>query len=292
MDSLSYYSVQSNEKKGLNCCSMESAEYPLIVNCAGKIKTPFSFSTNNPDGRKDFYIMALKSGELEIPLKDRRVVATPGSIVIFPPDEGYSYSYFGEEPLEYFWVHFTGSYAKSFLAECGFDELPFFASAEINHRIFDKFTKMFEVFEAKGRLQRQELACILEQIILLASSALFVSENPRSFEKSVRYIRSSYNKKISVPELAVMENLSNSRYVALFTEYMGISPSAYIIGLRMSAACDLLINTDMSVKQIAFLVGYSDPHFFSKLFKKHMGMSPKEYKQKFSGNKKENENEF
>ena len=292
MDTLSYYSVQSNEKKSLIRGSMESTEYPLIVNCAGNIKASFSFSTNNPEGRKDFYIMAIQRGELEIPLRDKKVIAGPGSIVIFPPNEGYSYSYFGGEPLEYFWVHFTGSYAKRFLAECGFDELPFFASAKPNRRIFDKFGEIFDVFEAKGRLQRQELASILEQIIILASSTLFVSESPRTFEKSVRYIRSSYNKKISVPELAVMENLSNSRYVALFTEQMGISPSAYIIGLRMNAACDLLLNTDMNVKQIAFLIGYNDPHFFSKLFKKHMGVSPKNYKQKFSSNKKETENEI
>ena len=278
MKSLSYYSVQNSEKGDINKCSMASSEYPLIVNCAGNFRTPFPFSTNNPSGRKDFYIMAIQKGELEIPLDGKGFIARSGSVIIFPPDYPYSYSYFGGEPLEYLWVHFTGSYAPSLLEECGFSPLPFFAVAESDHRISDKFSKLFEAFEAKRRLQRQELACILEQIVLSASKTIFSDDNPRTLEKSVRYIHSSYNKKISIPELAAMENLSNSRYISLFNQCMGISPSAYIIGLRIGAACDLLETTDMSIKQIGILVGYSDSHFFSKLFKKHVGVSPKDYK--------------
>ena len=279
MSSLSYYSTQSNEISGINRCSLESSEYPLIVNCAGNFKTPFVFSTSNPSGRKDFYIMMIQKGELEIPMDEKKITAGPGSVIIFPPNYPYSYSYPGGEPLEYLWVHFTGSYATSLLEECGFSHLPFFATAKSDRRVSDKFSKLFEAFEAKRRLQRQELACILEQIILSVSNNIFSADDSGTLEKSIRYIRSSYNKKLSVPELAAMENLSNSRYIALFNEYMGMPPSSYIIGLRISAACELLRNTDMSIKQIGILVGYSDPHFFSKLFKKHVGMSPKDYKQ-------------
>ena len=48
----------------------------------------------------------------------------------------------------------------------------------------------------------------------------------------------------------------------------------------MSAACELLESSNISVKQVGALVGYNDPHFFSKLFKKHVGISPSEYREK------------
>ena len=101
MNSLSYYSAMNSENGDMNKCSVASSDYPLIVNCAGNFKTPFPFSTNNPSGRKDFYIMAIQKGELEVPLSDKTVIAKPGSIIIFPPSFPYGYSYHGGEPLEY-----------------------------------------------------------------------------------------------------------------------------------------------------------------------------------------------
>jgi AraC-like DNA-binding protein len=75
-----------------------------------------------------------------------------------------------------------------------------------------------------------------------------------------------------------MENLSNSRYVAIFTQCMGMPPVRYILELRLRYACQLLESTDMSIKEISALSGYSDPHFFSKQFKKYIGVSPRDYR--------------
>jgi transcriptional regulator GlxA family with amidase domain len=76
-----------------------------------------------------------------------------------------------------------------------------------------------------------------------------------------------------------MESLSNSRYITVFKENMGMSPSEYIINLRINVACDLLRNHDMSVKEVAASVGYDNAHFFSKIFKKKTGTTPKKYKE-------------
>ena len=87
-----------------------------------------------------------------------------------------------------------------------------------------------------------------------------------------------YGKEIKIPELAKIESLSNSRYITVFKEKMGMTPLEYLINLRINVACDLLKDLNMSVKEVAACVGYDNPYFFSKLFKKKTGISPTGYK--------------
>ena len=86
--------------------------------------------------------------------------------------------------------------------------------------------------------------------------------------------------KISISELARMDSLSVSRYNTVFKDATGTAPIAYLIDTRMNVACELLRDTDMSVKNVGISVGYPDPQFFSKLFKRHVGISPIEYRKR------------
>ena len=58
----------------------------------------------------------------------------------------------------------------------------------------------------------------------------------------------------------------------------------YVIDVRISNACHLLTGSDMSIKEIGSKVGYADPHFFSRIFKKRLGCSPMEYRNKYELN--------
>ena len=276
---VSYYTNEPTEGLGINCLSRESNEYPIVVNCAGNFVTEIPFVTDNVSGREDFYLMYIDTGTVIFDMPDGKCSASTGNIIIFPPRYGYRYVFSGDSQLSYYWVHFTGSYAKRFLDECGFSELPLISDAGENNRIISRFYRIFEIYESRGSFFRQELACALERLVISAANSVVVRKK-RSFECSVKHIGAYYNTDLRVPELAKMENLSNSRYVSHFTEQFGLSPMAYIVRLRLNSACDLLENTDMSVKQIALLVGYEDPRFFSKLFKKHIGLSPVDFRKR------------
>ena len=63
-------------------------------------------------------------------------------------------------------------------------------------------------------------------------------------------------------------------------KHTGKSPNEYIIELRLQFAKNLLDNTNMSIKQISERVGYSDQYFFSRIFKKYLGISPQSYRNK------------
>lgn len=219
--------------------------------------------------------MYIVSGALQI----EEISAEAGTLVIFSAKYPYRYSHTGSDDVVYLWVHFTGSYAEPLLAELGFSETPFIKKLSSDNLLESRFRSLFERFEGRSIFERQELSCALERILLEAArSAAGEKRGESLFGRSLKYIHDHYNSEIKIPELASMENLSNSRYVARFTSAVGRSPMQYIVELRLRCACDLLENTDMSVKEVASLSGYDDPHFFSKLFKKHIGLSPSEYR--------------
>jgi PAS domain S-box-containing protein len=87
-------------------------------------------------------------------------------------------------------------------------------------------------------------------------------------------------KGVSIAELAQAAAVSMSTLERLFKEHMNTTPRRFIIQVKMSAACERLINTGMQVKEIASSVGYDEHANFTRAFTKEMGMSPRSY-QKF-----------
>lgn len=275
-----YYSLNVNKDFGsINACSIASDEYPITVNCAGRISTSNPFITDNIEGRNDYYLMYIECGELEFEINGKSLTVQSGYAVIFPPHCHYKYTYRGYNALSYLWAHFTGSYAERFLSESGFEKLPCIIQSDPNIKIISHFEKLFNIFSLHEPLQKQRLACQLENILLSIALISNSTYKVRGLAKSLGYIHTCYNKEIRIPELAKMESLSNSRYIAVFKENMGMPPSEYILNLRINVACDLLRNHDMSVKEVAANVGYDNAHFFSKLFKKKTGSTPQKYKE-------------
>ncbi len=279
MNSCYYYAFDDTvPAREINACSRESHDVPLYVNCAGCVSTAAPLSTDNRRGREDYYIMYIVDGALDVFIDGECKKASAGDTVIFPPRYRYRYSFGGDGRMSYLWVHFTGSYADAFLKKCLKIPMPNIIDTGASDKISSSFKRMFDIFEAGGRLRTEELASELERLILKIAKSCDPDVG-KGFERSLKYIHSTYDRDISVEELAKLENISYYRYIKLFREAMGMPPAAYIIGIRMNTACELLHSTDMSVKQIGAAVGYSDAHFFSRIFKKHTGMSPIEYRE-------------
>ena len=85
-------------------------------------------------------------------------------------------------------------------------------------------------------------------------------------------------KNISIPELAHNVNLSPGRASHLFKESVGQSIHRYITEIKISNSKELLSHTDMNIAEISSMVGFEDPLYFSRSFKSHVGVSPKEFR--------------
>ena len=97
-------------------------------------------------------------------------------------------------------------------------------------------------------------------------------------KKAIAYIQLKYSEQIKIEKIAFACGLNRSYLTRLFKDATGYSLQEYLLIYRMKMASKLLLDTEMSIQDIANAVGYSDTFTFSKAFKRQTGLSPSEYK--------------
>ena len=97
-------------------------------------------------------------------------------------------------------------------------------------------------------------------------------------EAAKTYIQNNYSKDISLDEVSQAVNISPYYFSKIFKEDVGEGFVEYLTKIRMEKAKELLTTTEYSMKEICSMVGYADPNYFSRSFKKNVGVTPTEYK--------------
>jgi len=100
-----------------------------------------------------------------------------------------------------------------------------------------------------------------------------------------RYFQEHYNEDINIEEYALSRNMSVSYFLKKFKEVTTKSPMQYILAIRINNAVSLLESTDYNVTEISTIIGYDNPLYFSRIFKKQKGVSPSDYRKTLSSRK-------
>ena len=98
-------------------------------------------------------------------------------------------------------------------------------------------------------------------------------------EAAKAYIQANYSRDISLDDVSREVNISPYYFSKIFKEDVGEGFVEYLTKIRMDKAKELLTTTEYSMKEICSMVGYADPNYFSRTFKKNVGVTPTEYKQ-------------
>lgn len=264
---------------GINRDNREITSRPLMVNCAGCIKTVYTRGNFNHKGRQDYYLIYIISGKMQLSSGNTKAEAFDGDVVIFPPKKEYGHIHPENEKLNYLWVHFTGSDVEKILKEYKIGIFPQVNKTTEKNHIQTRFQRLFDCFLINDELREKDLTASLDKLLIEIARAIRDRDVPRkSLSKALRYINDYYNTAIKIPDLAKMENMSMTGFNLSFKEKMGASPTKYIINLRMNTARELLEDSDLPIKQISVMCGYPDYHFFAKVFKENVGISPKNYR--------------
>ena len=143
--------------------------------------------------------------------------------------------------------------------------------------------KMTEEIEKKSPGYEVYTTGLFMQLITFLSRCYGKSRKPQSMSllrlaESINFIEKEFTTDISIDELAEIAHMSSRNFQRVFTKTMGIAARDYIIELRLKHACTLLSRPDMLITDIAYESGFNDSNYFSRVFKKRYGLSPREYR--------------
>lgn len=145
--------------------------------------------------------------------------------------------------------------------------------------------------EAGSKLPGNEIICqaYMEILVthLMRSTALAASATPFSSSNTQcvtvrRYIDAHFKESLTLDQLAEIAHVNKYHLAHSFKEEFGISPISYQLNRRIEESCYLLRRTNMSLSQIARVLGFSSSSYFSQLFRKAMNMSPSEFRKQSS----------
>lgn len=105
-----------------------------------------------------------------------------------------------------------------------------------------------------------------------------VDDVPFIMKKVISYIHENITEKIMVDDLAHLTKWKSQHFQRLFSKYLGISPSQYILNQKIEKGISLLIETEMTVSEISFELGFQSTSNFFNAFKKHTGKTPDFYR--------------
>lgn len=106
----------------------------------------------------------------------------------------------------------------------------------------------------------------------------FADEANPVVRRSLNFLNKNLGKKLTLNEIANEAGYSPTYFTTLFKKETNYSPLSYFSHLKILKACEFLDYTKVKIKEISFKLGYSDPYYFAKDFKKKMGLSPRQYR--------------
>jgi transcriptional regulator GlxA family with amidase domain len=103
----------------------------------------------------------------------------------------------------------------------------------------------------------------------------------RELTPVISFLEKHFTSDVSMKEMAALAGLSSTQFNLRFRQLLRMTPTAYLMTLRLDLAQQLLNTTEQAIAAIGTSVGFYDQSQFTKVFKKHTGVTPKAYRQRF-----------
>lgn len=260
---------------------------PLLINSCGtyRLRAEEALETCRPEGRADYQLIYIAAGRgyFYFDGSEKPTLVEAGNMVLYHPNEYQKYEYYGKDHANICWVHFTGGEIGELFQRYGLDaERKIIPSGTGSFYSLDFDQIMLELQQSKVYFETAAALPFLHVVMsvgrynreLASGKTLPANE----IEDVIAYFREHYQEPIHVERMIESKGYSVSSFFRKFKDHTGLTPLQHLLQIRLSYAAELLETTGLPVNEISCLVGYSNALYFSRLFHKHMGVSPKEYR--------------
>ncbi len=253
----------------------------LAIVCGGYEKCAPDFDINRSN-YPYYFIKYTVKGKGTLQIGSQTFPLKPGILTGFKPGTAHRYKADPENPMEHIFITFAGDESGNLLEKSTLAARHFIETAHPD-KTLGLFNKILHTGHEKPEFS-QEICCAYLRVILLEQAASLIHSNAyfsisaKTHQDCKKYIDAHFSSIKSPRQVADKCGIDVRYLSALFKRYSHVSPSQYLMGLKLNKAANLLLTTDLAIKNVAFQVGFEDPYHFSKNFKKFHGRSPNNYR--------------
>jgi len=250
---------------------LENIPITLITDCSKIYPGPTDNLSSPP--RRAHGLVYFIEGDSEYIYGDKVYTAKSGSVMYLPHNIPYTIRRFTACQCIY----------VDFLTAVPTDTEPFVKNYPNTSQFRDCFFSMLSLFKQKRIGYEAEMMSLLYKAVALIQiadrSSYFPGVRYQKIAPAIEYINKNYcNGGIRMTHLAELSGVSTRYFNELFSVFFGVSPKEYIIRMQLDTARNLLATSNDPIGQIASACGFGDVYYFSKVFRKTMGMTPSEYR--------------
>ena len=262
---------------------------PLRITSAGtyQLHSWPKVPTWRPRGRIDWQLIYIAAGKGHFLFDNKDVIVSAGNMILYQPKEEQHYYYLGEDRTQVWFVHFTGRDVKKILQayEIPIDDNIICTGLSVEYE--ELFRKMCDELVSCRWGYEEMLIYLFRELLMTMHRRMeenlpqFSGFTSQEINLAKEYFTEHYNEEINIKKYAHSRHVSSSWFNRSFKNAVGTTPMNYILSIRIRNAQILLETTDYSISNIASMVGYENAFYFSRLFKKHKGLSPAAYRKAF-----------
>lgn len=206
-----------------------------------------------------------------------------GDVIFLFPNEWHNYAPDEDTGWEEVWVGFSGDYAKRIFKEPFFSLTHPIVKIGLWPSLYNTFEQAFTVAYEERPAYQQQLAgyvLFILSTIYAYSKQVPYQGNPDAdrIQLSQKYMREHLSQNLSMEDVAKYVGMGYCKFRKFFHNYTGFSPYQYFLNLRLEKSKDLLLNTSLSSKEIAYKLGFYSATYFNRIFRLHYNQTPIEYR--------------
>lgn len=214
--------------------------------------------------------------------EDKQYELKAGDLFLIRPYTEVSYRADTQDPYQYYWVGFSGTECIELLMRSGFSE----NNLVIHADDIEKLISLFSCISDVRSDTRADQYCLVGYLYQVFSMLIRSEERPdrgssRYYYDAAAYIRqNALRPELTVAEVAEYIGIDRSHLYRIFQENGNNSVKDFITNVRLEKAKLMLSKTEQTIEFISYFAGFSNASHFAQIFRKHVGFSPLQYRQK------------